>query len=202
MRCIKLMVFLWLLSGCDTDTNKSTISNKTVQLVALNSDNKALLQVLKKEIVDFYGCKVSIVNSIKTPNNCYISEIDRYSADSILKLLLTKKKEDEIIQGLIGSDICTAKNKQPHWGVFGLGFCPGSCSVISTYRLEKKSSSPALLERRIANVSLHELGHNFGLKHCKDSTCLMKSAKGLIANVSDPHPKLCSKCSRELKAGN
>ncbi|MES2616653.1 MAG: archaemetzincin [Bacteroidota bacterium] len=202
MRGIKYLLFMLLLSGCDSENTHEILNDRTVQLVALNSDNTALIEHLKKKITAFYGCKVTIIQQLQTPSNCYIPENNRYSADSILKFLLHQKKEGEVIQGLMETDICTAKNNNPYWGVFGLGYCPGSSSVISTFRIEKKSNSKELLLRRMTNVSLHELGHNFGLAHCKDSTCLMKSAKGLIKNVSDPHPKLCDKCSRELKAEN
>jgi archaemetzincin len=31
---------------------------------------------------------------------------------------------------------------------------------------------------KLLKVALHELGHNFGLPHCSNTTCIMADAKG------------------------
>ncbi|MEM3577314.1 MAG: hypothetical protein QXX51_02520 [Candidatus Bathyarchaeia archaeon] len=63
----------------------------------------------------------------------------------------------------------------PHY-VLGLGenlvgLSPEpSISIVSTYSINKKH-----LFKACVGISLHEIGHNLGLKHCKVKGCLMKA---------------------------
>lgn len=63
----------------------------------------------------------------------------------------------------------------PHY-VLGLGeslvgLTPEqNISVVSTYSINKK-----YLFKACVGISLHEIGHNLGLKHCKVTCCLMKA---------------------------
>ncbi|CAB5114655.1 hypothetical protein D3OALGB2SA_2602 [Olavius algarvensis associated proteobacterium Delta 3] len=69
--------------------------------------------------------------------------------------------------------------------VFGEARQGGNVALVSLYRLGKhpNGSTPAspLLHERTAKVSLHELGHLFGLFHCEDDRCLMHFSGGLEA---------------------
>lgn len=55
---------------------------------------------------------------------------------------------------------------------YGLaGFFFGrNLSIVSTYGMKEK-----YLRQSCVGVSLHEIGHNIGLKHCRVSNCLMKT---------------------------
>ncbi|MEM2522880.1 MAG: hypothetical protein QXW82_07005 [Candidatus Bathyarchaeia archaeon] len=51
------------------------------------------------------------------------------------------------------------------------GFYFGSnMSVVSTYGMKEKH-----LPQSCIGVSLHEIGHNIGLRHCKTNSCTMKT---------------------------
>ncbi|MEM3666820.1 MAG: hypothetical protein QW222_07045, partial [Candidatus Bathyarchaeia archaeon] len=51
------------------------------------------------------------------------------------------------------------------------GFYFGSnSSIVSTYGMKEK-----YLRQSCVGVSLHEIGHNVGLRHCKVNNCLMKA---------------------------
>jgi hypothetical protein len=52
-----------------------------------------------------------------------------------------------------------------------LGLTPErNISIVSTYNIDKKHLSEVGV-----GISLHEIGHGFGLKHCKVKGCLMKT---------------------------
>ncbi len=67
--------------------------------------------------------------------------------------------------------------------IFGEAELEGRYSIVSVCRLYEefytsKSNSPLLLERSYKEI-IHELGHNIGLKHCKDWKCVMHSSSGI-----------------------
>lgn len=205
MYCKPVLIFLLVLiaSACNepTDRVKAATADKTgtVYLQPLGADNKELLNFLKNEIEQFYGCSAVVLKQQPTPDSCYIQSRERYNAIGLLRHLRQLNPEaDACIQGVIAEDICTPKDGNPCWGIFGLGYCPGSASIISTNRIKPRSADKKIFYRRMANVSLHEIGHNIGLPHCKSKTCLMRSAKGNIENVSDPNPVLCYRCREQL----
>jgi archaemetzincin len=71
----------------------------------------------------------------------------------------------------------------------------GQQAVISLHRLAGKNS-------RLQNVSVHEMGHLLGLKHCtgpKDNRCVMRDAEGSGAAVDRCSLDFCSACAKKLK---
>lgn len=116
----------------------------------------------------------------------------RYSADSVLLFLKQQATDSGAhMVALLESDVFTTNGKNPYWGVMGLGYCPGSACVVSSFRLNKQKPG-----EQLAKVTLHELGHTFGLKHCPVSTCFMRDAKG--KNHCDQETGFCGYCANAL----
>jgi len=53
--------------------------------------------------------------------------------------------------------------------LIGLTLKP-NLSIVSTYSINQKYLSKACI-----GIGLHEIGHNLGLKHCRNEGCLMKA---------------------------
>lgn len=138
-----------------------------------------------------YFKEVYLSSPIDFPTHSYNSSRNRYRADSIIQFLKNYHKADTISVGLTNSDISTTYNKVKDWGVMGLGFMPGRACVISTYRLNKTKSNEQLVK-----AVLHELGHNLGLPHCDNKTCLMRDAKG--KNPIDEEKGFCKNCKQKI----
>lgn len=87
----------------------------------------------------------------------------------------------------------------PHY-VLGLGeslvglTAESNISIVSTYSINKKHLSKAG-----AGISLHEIGHGLGLKHCKVKSCLMK-APCKPKNFYDGVYTLCKEHQLQIKA--
>jgi archaemetzincin len=67
--------------------------------------------------------------------------------------------------------------------LFGEAQLKGKHSIVSVFRLHEEfysgvTDNELLFERTIKEV-LHELGHNFGLKHCHDWDCVMHSSNSI-----------------------
>lgn len=81
--------------------------------------------------------------------------------------------------------------------IFGEAEFNGKFSIVSTCRLHEEfyssnGNSDLVLERSYKEI-IHELGHNFGLKHCKDWSCVMHSSSG-IEDVDLKKSLFCSNC--------
>ncbi|MEE4353502.1 MAG: archaemetzincin family Zn-dependent metalloprotease [Desulfatiglans sp.] len=85
--------------------------------------------------------------------------------------------------------------------VYGEAQLGGKGCIVSTYRL-KEGLSPAggnkTFQQRVVREAIHELGHTFGLRHCKESTCIMHYCRSL-RDVDRKSDQLCRYCSIMLE---
>jgi len=81
--------------------------------------------------------------------------------------------------------------------IFGEAQLNGKISIVSVCRLHEefytgKTEDELLIKRSLKEI-LHELGHNYGLYHCKDWDCVMHSSP-IIEQVDIKGEFYCSKC--------
>ncbi len=85
--------------------------------------------------------------------------------------------------------------------VFGEAQLDGPVSVISTYRLDDAvyglPPDPALLFERTLKEAVHELGHNYGLYHCKNFDCAMHTST-TAEDIDQKGAALCNDCRKSL----
>ena len=85
--------------------------------------------------------------------------------------------------------------------VFGEARLNGRCAVVSSYRLDNKfyglPDNPMLLQERLLKEAIHELGHTFGLFHCHDPECVMKSST-YVEEIDFKSSRFCDNCSDKI----
>lgn len=86
--------------------------------------------------------------------------------------------------------------------VFGEAQLNGKHSIVSLCRLHEEfysgtSNHNLLLERTLKEI-LHELGHNFGLKHCLNRDCVMHASLS-IEEVDIKGEKYCNVCAESVE---
>ena len=153
-----------------------------------------------------YACPVYRLSEKALPSSAFVHiKSPRYRADSLLKHLLTLKPDSiGYIIGITGKDISTTKRgrdgkvKEPaakyrDWGIFGLGYRPGRACIVSSFRL--KNTDQKSFYDRLQKVSIHEIGHNKGLRHCPNEGCVMADAAETIKTVDKVSKRLCEKCA-------
>ena len=86
--------------------------------------------------------------------------------------------------------------------VFGEAQLRGTGSVVSLHRLNNKfyglPYDEKLLTRRLIKEAIHELGHNFGLVHCSNPVCVMRSST-YVEDIDQKSEEMCSSCAEELR---
>ena len=180
-----------LVLVCILTLSNTTKPSKIIYIQPLGNVNQEYLTYIKKSVKEFYGYHCVIKTKINLTNAILAKSKTRYEAGKILK----KYNSKENILLITERDIAHRKSREfQEWGVFGLGFRPGTTCVISTFRLKKNVSKAKFLER-LKKVALHEIGHNLRLEHCTiDKNCMMTSAGGTVKQVDREKIWFCKKC--------
>lgn len=85
--------------------------------------------------------------------------------------------------------------------IFGQAFLNGRSGIASAYRLrnERYGLKPdeKILTSRLRKEVIHELGHTFGLYHCTNPVCVMRSGT-YVEDIDQKDWHFCPKCRKEL----
>jgi archaemetzincin len=87
--------------------------------------------------------------------------------------------------------------------IFGQAFLNGRAGIASIYRLSNErygiKADEKIFVDRIRKEVIHELGHTFGLIHCRNSICVMRSST-YVEDIDQKDAMLCNQCRIELEA--
>ncbi|MBW1786534.1 MAG: archaemetzincin family Zn-dependent metalloprotease [Deltaproteobacteria bacterium] len=146
-------------------------------------------------------CGVAGIISAGMENPAYAYDRGRgqYNSKLILKHLSECCPDDGLMfMGITHVDLFVPILKY----VFGLAEIKGRCAVISTHRLRPEyygeSPDPPIFLARMEKTALHELGHCFGLTHCRDRRCVMYSSTH-IEHTDLKKPDFCPTCLELFK---
>jgi archaemetzincin len=85
--------------------------------------------------------------------------------------------------------------------IYGQAFLNGCCGIASVFRLtnERYGLKPdeKVLTDRLRKEVIHELGHTFGLYHCINPVCVMRSST-YVEDIDQKGWRFCHKCRKEL----
>lgn len=197
MRNSLITSFLFvMLYSCNNKDNKIKPSNDTIQhnliidIQPFNNVSDKQVQNLYKNLKSIYPF-IHVNKAISLPSSAYYAKRNRYRADSLISYLKKRTPTGHVTIGMTNMDISTTKGNIIDYGIMGLGYQPGRSCVVSTFRLNKKN-----LDEQFFKLSIHELGHTQGLKHCEVLTCFMRDAKG--KNHTDEEKEFCIECRKHL----
>jgi archaemetzincin len=152
-----------------------------------------------------YGYRVKVLQQAEMPPEAFYKPRKRHRADELLRFLeetVAVRDDCDIAVGFTRQDISTSKGEHKDWGIFGLGSVGGTCCVVSTHRLTRKTKKRRLMAIRTVKVVNHELGHVLGLGHCPKEGCLMADAKGTIKTVDNEQGQLCELCHANVTSAH
>ena len=86
--------------------------------------------------------------------------------------------------------------------IFGQAFLNGRSGIASVYRFSNErygiQSNDTIFRERFRKEVIHELGHTFGLIHCHNPVCVMRSST-YVEDIDQKSHHLCGKCLQDLK---
>ncbi len=133
-----------------------------------------------------YGVRVKTITATVTPANSYLITHDAYDASMITRYLYKIQRKRVI--GITANRIIS--NFKP---MYGLSLRNRTSCVVSIADMDSTK-----LPSEASKVALHEIGHTFGLNHCKDPYCYMSAGSGTTLSI-DSGAYMCNTCRKKLK---
>jgi archaemetzincin len=123
---------------------------------------------------------------------------DQYSSRALLADLLKRRRSGvERILGVTSLDLFIPILTF----VFGEAQLDGTAAVVSTCRLENGfyglPDDGEVLQERLEKEAIHELGHTWGLVHCQDTRCVMRSST-YVEEIDLKLGTFCFTCTQGL----
>jgi predicted Zn-dependent protease len=158
-------------------------SSKVIYIHGLGSYNAEDLKTVKQGIEDFYGIKC-VISTSKSTNSELYDNGNRLMAYRVLNM---GNGGGNVYDMYVTDESLCVSDEKPSL-ISGHARLNAHCSVVSTREMKNNGhySSTSLI-----HTATHELGHNFGLGHCDNQSCLMKSH-----GLDTKH--FCDDCRRKI----
>jgi archaemetzincin len=170
-----------------------------ILLVPVGRVDRKVIEGLRNDLSKVFNKEVSIGRELPEPDYAYHRKRNQYLSTSILKTLLKQNEylSFEKILGIVDRDLYVPELN------FVFGEASQKAAVISVTRLRQEfyhlPEDQSLFQKRVLTEAVHELGHTYGLGHCRDPQCVMFFSNSLL-DTDRKGPNFCPRCkSRWVK---
>ena len=174
------------------------MSEQRILLISYANFEKDFLEKIAEEVTREFLFPVSIEESHIDLNEFYDPMRRQYDGNRILMEIDLISSPQYIKKvGLFRIDLFIPILTY----IFGQATLNGSSGIASLYRLRNEQygmeRDENLLFDRFEKVIIHELGHTFGLIHCHNPTCVMRSST-YVEDIDQKNNKLCNACRSKI----
>lgn len=170
----------------------------SINIAPLNFSNEALLEKIIEKLSEIFEWDIKKINLALDPDSSLNKERNQYYSTQIIADAI---KVTGDITGKIVL-LCDFDLFVPVFTfIFGEAQLNGKHSTVSLCRLHEEFYSgitdDALLYDRAVKEILHELGHTFGLIHCKNWDCVMRPSL-TVEEIDIKGGGYCSSCAHAI----
>ncbi|MBW2436904.1 MAG: archaemetzincin [Desulfobacterales bacterium] len=169
------------------------LSPHTIAISPIGDFTPELLDRVRAEIERIYGFPTEVRFLLEDLEFAFHPNRNQYHSTPILEQLARKTPPDALkVLALVQVDLFIPILTH----VYGEAQLGGKACMISTIRLTEGHRSLDTQEpylSRIIKEAIHELGHTFKLRHCREHTCLMHYCRN-EGDVDRKSDQLCRYC--------
>jgi len=175
-KILYLAIFILLISNCGSKKQMHFI-----YLQPMGEIETKILQNIKSHLEEEFKIEVKIAPTINLPNYAYHPQRKQYHSTTILRKLEEIFPHDASrVLGIVDVDLYVPQLNF----VFGEANSVTKVAVISLCRLHQEyyglTPENKIFILRAIKEGVHELGHTYGLGHCKNKRCVMFFSNSLI----------------------
>lgn len=170
------------------------MNQQDITLISFGYFRKDILVKIAEDVKKEFQCQVNIREGHLDLSEFYDPSRRQYNGNAILKMVDANYASESFKTiGLFSIDLFIPILTF----IFGQAMLNGRTGIASHYRLSNERygmpADEALLLDRFKKEVIHELGHNFGLVHCPNPICVMRSST-YVEDIDQKNPNLCIKC--------
>jgi len=176
---------------------KERIHHMGIVLIAVGEVDPSIIGRLKNDLSRVFNKDVTIGKEMPDPDYAFNKKRNQYLSTAILNTLMEQKEYApyEKILAMVDHDLYVPELN------FVFGEASQKAAAISLTRLRQEfyhlPEDRNLFHRRALTEAVHELGHTYGLPHCRNPRCVMFFSNSLM-DTDRKGPEFCPDCNNRL----
>lgn len=171
---------------------------ENITLISFGYFEKELLEIVARDVIHEFSLPVKTKEGYLDLSEFYNPARKQYNGTMLLKEIDSAFCSDSVKTiGLFNVDLFIPILTY----IFGQAFLNGRSGIVSIFRFSNErygiKTDDKILVDRFRKEVIHELGHTFGLIHCYDPTCVMRSGT-YVEDIDQKNHNLCIKCRKLL----